>query len=205
MPQPVVCGLQRSSDCDWHSQIPRRAVDGDGPAEQAARVGRSAAQEGREGTRALLLVLTLARAQSRPRTGRMPPAHADGLARCGAQVVVLTTHSMEEADALCSRIGILVNGSLRCVRACVRRRCRLSRRIGRCASARSVPPQPRSCCGGLFLGLSHCAAAARRDHASLRLLERRRAGGRCVGSSQALKDQYGLGCAHSPSAPSALH
>jgi ATP-binding cassette subfamily A (ABC1) protein 5 len=28
---------------------------------------------------------------------------------------ILTTHSMEEADALCSRIGILVSGSLRCV------------------------------------------------------------------------------------------
>nr|XP_053640029.1 cholesterol transporter ABCA5-like [Cherax quadricarinatus] len=28
---------------------------------------------------------------------------------------ILTTHSMEEADALCARIGILVQGSLRCV------------------------------------------------------------------------------------------
>lgn len=29
--------------------------------------------------------------------------------------VMLTTHSMEEADALCTRIGIMVNGRLRCV------------------------------------------------------------------------------------------
>jgi ATP-binding cassette, subfamily A (ABC1), member 3 len=31
------------------------------------------------------------------------------------RVVILTTHSMEEADALCSRIGILTNGELKCV------------------------------------------------------------------------------------------
>jgi len=29
--------------------------------------------------------------------------------------VLLTTHSMEEADALCTRMGILVNGSLQCI------------------------------------------------------------------------------------------
>ena len=29
--------------------------------------------------------------------------------------LVLTTHSMEEADTLCSRIGILVNGRLKCL------------------------------------------------------------------------------------------
>ena len=55
-------------------QLPRRAVDRDGPAEQAARVGRPAAQEGREGE----TYYTDARAQSRPRTGvfhrRMPTA-----------------------------------------------------------------------------------------------------------------------------------
>ena len=28
---------------------------------------------------------------------------------------ILTTHSMEEADAICSKIGILVNGELRCL------------------------------------------------------------------------------------------
>ena len=28
---------------------------------------------------------------------------------------ILTTHSMEEADALCSRVGIMVKGELRCV------------------------------------------------------------------------------------------
>ena len=31
------------------------------------------------------------------------------------RAVILTTHSMEECEALCSRIGILVNGSLKCV------------------------------------------------------------------------------------------
>lgn len=29
--------------------------------------------------------------------------------------VILTTHSMEEAEALCTRIGVMVNGSLRCL------------------------------------------------------------------------------------------
>ena len=28
---------------------------------------------------------------------------------------ILTTHSMEEADALCSRIGIMVNGAMQCI------------------------------------------------------------------------------------------
>lgn len=31
------------------------------------------------------------------------------------RVIVLTTHSMEEADALCGRIGIMANGELRCL------------------------------------------------------------------------------------------
>jgi ABC-type multidrug transport system ATPase subunit len=31
------------------------------------------------------------------------------------RVIVLTTHSMDEADALCGRIGIMANGELRCV------------------------------------------------------------------------------------------
>ncbi|KAI2474180.1 ATP binding cassette (ABC) transporter subfamily A member, partial [Diabrotica virgifera virgifera] len=33
----------------------------------------------------------------------------------GSRGAILTTHSMEEADALCSRIGIMVNGELRCL------------------------------------------------------------------------------------------
>ena len=46
------------------------------------------------------------------------------LGRCNARrlqsggrtcAVVLTTHSMEEADALCQRIGIVINGSLQAV------------------------------------------------------------------------------------------
>jgi ABC-type multidrug transport system ATPase subunit len=31
------------------------------------------------------------------------------------RAAILTTHSMEEADALCHRIGIMVNGRLQCV------------------------------------------------------------------------------------------
>jgi ABC-type multidrug transport system ATPase subunit len=31
------------------------------------------------------------------------------------RAVILTTHSMEECEALCSRIGILVNGGLKCI------------------------------------------------------------------------------------------
>jgi len=36
-------------------------------------------------------------------------------ATMGGRAVVLTTHSMEEADALCQRIGIMINGSLQAV------------------------------------------------------------------------------------------
>jgi len=32
----------------------------------------------------------------------------------GKRAIVLTTHSMEEADVLCNRIGIVTNGILRC-------------------------------------------------------------------------------------------
>ncbi len=31
------------------------------------------------------------------------------------RVLILTTHSMEEADFLCTRIGILVGGNLKCL------------------------------------------------------------------------------------------
>lgn len=33
----------------------------------------------------------------------------------GSRGAILTTHSMEEADALCSRVGIMVKGELRLV------------------------------------------------------------------------------------------
>ncbi|XP_076036080.1 cholesterol transporter ABCA5-like isoform X2 [Oratosquilla oratoria] len=36
----------------------------------------------------------------------------------GDRGAILTTHSMEEADALCSRVGIMVKGSLRCIGSC---------------------------------------------------------------------------------------
>jgi ABC-type multidrug transport system ATPase subunit len=39
----------------------------------------------------------------------------DILATCkGKRAIVLTTHSMEEADVLCNRIAIVNNGILRC-------------------------------------------------------------------------------------------
>ncbi len=44
-------------------------------------------------------------------------AAAMGCARSAKQTaaVVLTTHSMEEAEALCDRIGIFVGGRLSCI------------------------------------------------------------------------------------------
>ena len=34
---------------------------------------------------------------------------------CAGHTVILTSHSMEECEALCSRIGILAAGKLRCL------------------------------------------------------------------------------------------
>jgi energy-coupling factor transporter ATP-binding protein EcfA2 len=57
-----------------------------------------------------------------PSTGMDPVARRymwdviSGLSTRGGQCsVILTTHSMEEAEALCTRIGIMVNGQLRCI------------------------------------------------------------------------------------------
>ena len=36
---------------------------------------------------------------------------------CGARAIVLTSHVMEECEALCSRVAIMVGGRLRCVGA----------------------------------------------------------------------------------------
>ena len=33
----------------------------------------------------------------------------------GGQSVVLTSHSMEECEALCTRLGIMVNGRFQCL------------------------------------------------------------------------------------------
>jgi ABC-type multidrug transport system ATPase subunit len=41
-------------------------------------------------------------------------------AQKGKRAVILTTHSMEEADVLCNRIGIVSQGILRCVAPQVR-------------------------------------------------------------------------------------
>lgn len=35
--------------------------------------------------------------------------------RKGKRTTILTTHSLEEAEALCSRMGITVNGALECI------------------------------------------------------------------------------------------
>jgi ABC-type multidrug transport system ATPase subunit len=62
-------------------------------------------------------VMTCLRCQ--PSTG-MDPASRRFMWRLIQQTmqgrsVILTTHSMEEAEALCGRIGILVNGQLQCL------------------------------------------------------------------------------------------
>ena len=54
-----------------------------------------------------------------PTTG-LDPDTRNSIWRCISDVargraVLLTTHSMEEADALCDRIGIMANGKLRCL------------------------------------------------------------------------------------------
>ena len=48
-----------------------------------------------------------------------------------SRAVVLTTHSMEEADALCTRIGIMVNGKLECLESSQHQRCCISRSVER--------------------------------------------------------------------------
>ena len=49
-----------------------------------------------------------------PRSRRFLWTIVKGLVSAG-QSVLLTTHSMAECEALCSRVGIMVNGSLRCL------------------------------------------------------------------------------------------
>ena len=39
----------------------------------------------------------------------------NGLSPGKQATVVLTTHSMEECEALCSRLGVMVEGTLRCI------------------------------------------------------------------------------------------
>merc|ERR1719164_24583 len=60
-----------------------------------------------------------------PSTGMDPVARrfmwdiiANISTRSNESCVVLTTHSMEEAEALCSRVGIMVGGRLRCLGSC---------------------------------------------------------------------------------------
>lgn len=49
-----------------------------------------------------------------PRARRFLWSIIRGLISAG-QSVLLTTHSMAECEALCSRVGIMVNGSFRCL------------------------------------------------------------------------------------------
>ena len=44
---------------------------------------------------------------------RMQPA--EHTCQCAGHTVILTSHSMEECEALCSRIGIMTAGRLRCL------------------------------------------------------------------------------------------
>jgi hypothetical protein len=56
---------------------------------------------------------------------------------------VLTTHNMEEAEALCSSIGIMVGGRLRCLGSNQRLKVRASERF-------QTPPSPRTHTGYLY-------------------------------------------------------
>lgn len=50
-----------------------------------------------------------------PETKRIMWSLVEFFSNSGDRTVVLTTHSMEEADALCGRIGIMAHGRLRCL------------------------------------------------------------------------------------------
>jgi ABC-type multidrug transport system ATPase subunit len=69
-----------------------------------------------------------------PSTGMDPVARrhmwqviTDTVKRRGECSVILTTHSMEEAEALCTRLGIMVGGTLRCLGSGQRLRSRYAR------------------------------------------------------------------------------
>ena len=53
--------------------------------------------------------------------------NGDGGGGGGGCAVVLTTHSMEEAEALCTRVGIMVGGRLRCLGSCQHLKSRFGR------------------------------------------------------------------------------
>eukprot|EP00966_Prymnesium_polylepis_P084297 1951378-Prymnesium_polylepis.1 len=87
---------------------------------------------------------------------------------------VLTTHSMEECEALCGRIGVMVDGALRCL---VRRRtpCCTARplacRAASCAAHHTPHPLSRSthrigtlwhACRRIAPRAAHCATDCRR-------------------------------------------
>ena len=72
------------------------------------------------------------------------------------RVTILTTHSMEEADALCSRIGIMTSGKLRCVGSPQH----LKSKFGTgCVHFLSQPPS-------LVLAYSHTSVPIRSAHRS---------------------------------------
>jgi ABC-type multidrug transport system ATPase subunit len=67
-----------------------------------------------------VLFLLLLRLLIEPTTGLDPENrqhiwHIIQKIKSPSRLILLTTHSMEEAEALCSRIGIMAKGSLRCI------------------------------------------------------------------------------------------
>jgi hypothetical protein len=62
------------------------------------------------------------------------------------RAVILTTHSMEECEALCSRIGILVQGALTCLGTSQHLKHRFGRCVGRRVSLRAGRGHGRGWC-----------------------------------------------------------
>lgn len=88
-----------------------------------------------------------------PTTGLDPETrrHIWGIVKAqqaNGRCIVITTHSMEEADALCSRIGIMAGGSLRCLGTQVHLK---NRYVQQRAALQSAPSSlcnlPRPCTG----------------------------------------------------------
>jgi energy-coupling factor transporter ATP-binding protein EcfA2 len=91
------------------------------------------------------------------------------------RAVVITTHSMEEADALCSRIAIMARGQLRAVGTQLRLKSLYGDAL-RLAVTLAVPPGAASAPGGAAYVDAVAAATtdflARRIHPAVRLVSR---------------------------------
>jgi hypothetical protein len=73
------------------------------------------------------------------------------------RIIMLTTHSMEEADALCTRIGIMVNGELKSLGTPQELK-HMVRTYSAAVSGHTtplVPPPPR--CSFCFFAISLCS------------------------------------------------